>query len=226
MMNRLKKLDGTTLKLIAMLSMAFDHIGDAFFPDQIWMRAIGRLAMPIFAFCVAEGFVHTRDRKKYLLRLGLFACISELPFDLFSSGRLNLTHQNIMFTFFWAILALLCYEKLTVGGGRKRYVIGVLVLLAFTGTSVLLRLDYNLLGVGLVILFYLLREKGPLLRIGAAMVYHTLLRNMGVYWFGLLGFLPILLYNGQKGKGLKWLFYVFYPVHLLLIFLIKRYLCA
>ena len=79
---RYKLLDGTMLKLIAMISMVSDHVGDSFFPDQIWMRIIGRMALPIFAFCTAEGFIHTHDRMKYLRRMGIFALISEIPFDL------------------------------------------------------------------------------------------------------------------------------------------------
>ena len=96
-MNGVKKvqiLDGTTLKIIAMISMVFDHVGDMFFPDVMWPRMIGRLAMPIFSFFIAEGFAHTRDKKKYLGRLGLFALISEIPFDLAFDGRLGLGHQN------------------------------------------------------------------------------------------------------------------------------------
>ena len=107
-------LDGTALKLIALASMVLDHVGDNFFPGQIWMRVLGRAAMPLFAFCVAEGFCHTRNKGRYLLRLGLFALISEIPFDLVTAGEpLEFSHQNIMLTFFWAILALLCYERIT-----------------------------------------------------------------------------------------------------------------
>ena len=75
-MNDIKKyqiLDGTTLKLIAMISMVFDHVGDMFFPDAVWPRMIGRLAMPVFSFCIAEGYTHTKDKKKYLCRIGVFA---------------------------------------------------------------------------------------------------------------------------------------------------------
>ena len=219
-------LNGTALKLIAMVSMVFDHVGDNFFPDQTWMRVIGRIAMPIFAFCLAEGFCHTRDRKKYLLRMGIFALISEIPFDLVTAGRLLETgHQNIMLTFFWAILGLICYEalreKLPGGGGKA---LGAAVLLFFAGASLLLRLDYSLLAVGLIFLFYLLRDKALIWKNAAGMAFHALLRNVGIYWFGLLGFLPIFLYNGEKGRGLKWLFYVFYPGHLLLIWAIRTLL--
>ena len=225
---RFALLDATALKLIAMASMILDHVGDNFFPGQPWMRALGRIAMPIFAFFVAEGFIHTRNRLRYLRRMGVFALVSEIPFDLVTAGKvLEFSHQNIMATFFWAILALICYEKLRAGGSSAgRTVLGVAVLVAAALASLLLGLDYNLLAVGMIFLFYLLREKALPLRNLAVMAYHALLRNVGIYWFGLLGFLPLFLYNGKRGRGLKWLFYVFYPGHLLVIFLIKRLLAA
>ena len=218
-------LDGTTLKLLAMISMIFDHVGDNFFPGQTWMRIIGRIAMPVFAFCLAEGFAHTGNRGKYLMRMALFALISEVPFDLVVSGKvLEFSHQNIMFTFLFALLGLACFEKLTEKKTRAGYAAGVLLLFVFTGASLLLGLDYNMLGTGLVFIFYLLKNKAHILRCLGGAVYHILLRNMGIYWFGLLGFLPILCYNGKKGRGLKHLFYVFYPAHLLLIWLVRTFL--
>jgi hypothetical protein len=218
-------LDGTTLKLLAMISMIFDHVGDNFFPGQTWMRIIGRIAMPVFAFCLAEGFAHTRDSGKYLMRMGLFALISEVPFDLVVTGKvLEFSHQNIMFTFFLALMGLSCFEKLTEKKTRAGTAAGGFLLLAFTVLSLLLGLDYNMLGTGLVFVFYLLRNKAHALRCLAGAVCHVLLRNMGIYWFGLLGFLPILCYNGKKGRGLKQLFYVFYPAHLLIIYLVRIFL--
>lgn len=218
-------LDGTALKLLAMISMIFDHVGDNFFSGQTWMRIIGRMAMPIFAFCLAEGFAHTRDRGKYLMRMGLFALISEVPFDLVTARKvLEFSHQNIMFTFLFALLGLAFFEKLTEKKTRTGAAAGAAVLIAFTGASLVLGLDYNMLGTGLVFIFYLLRNKAHVLRCLGGAVYHVLLRNMGIYWFGLLGFLPILCYNGKKGRGLKHLFYVFYPAHLLLIWLVRTYL--
>lgn len=89
-MNSIKKyqiLDGTALKIIAMISMVFDHVGDLFFPDLMWPRMIGRLAMPLFSFSIAEGYLHTGDKIKYLCRLGIFALISEIPFDLAFEGK-------------------------------------------------------------------------------------------------------------------------------------------
>jgi len=226
--NRLALLDATALKLIAMASMVFDHVGDNFFPQLIWMRVVGRIAMPIFAFCVAEGFIHTRNRLRYLRRMGVFALVSEIPFDLVTAGKaLEFTHQNIMVTFFWAILALLCFEKILSGGKKPgRIALGAAVLLLAMGGSLLLGMDYNALAVGLIFLFYLLRNKALPLRQIAGMAYHALLRNVGIYWFGLLGFVPLFCYNGRRGRGLKWLFYVFYPGHLLLIYVLRRLLAS
>ena len=216
-------LDGTALKLIAVTAMILDHVGDNFFPDQIWMRIIGRMALPIFAFCIAEGFSHTRDRRRYLYRMGLFALLSEIPFDLVTSGKvLEFSHQNIMMTFFWAILGLMIYEQ--VRNRRYGQILGAAVLLLFPVSSLFLGLDYQILAVGLIILYYLLRNKAPLINNLAAMAYHVLLRNVGIYWFGVLGFVPVLLYNGKRGRGLKWFFYLFYPLHLLAIYILKELL--
>ena len=221
-------LDGTTLKLIAMAVMVLDHVGDVFFPEQLWMRALGRLAMPIFAFCISEGFAHTHDKKRYLMRMGAFALLSEVPFDLVTAHvPLEFSHQNIMATFFWAILGLMFFERIAGEGASKGHKIaGYIMLGVFALLSVVLGLDYNMLACGLIFLFCLLRERGPLVATAVAAVYHALLRNKGVYWFGLLGFLPILLYNGQRGRGLKWLFYLFYPGHLLLIWLVRTVLAG
>lgn len=215
-------LDGTLLKMIAMISMVFDHVGDNFFPDQTWMRIVGRIALPVFAFCIAEGFSHTHDRMKYLIRMGIFALISEVPFDLVTSGNvLESSHQNIMITFFWAILGLILFEKIRKGKGKASKVLAFIVLGLFAVSSIILGMDYNMLAVGLIYIYYLLRKKAPWWNNIAAIAYHVAMRNMGIYWFGLLGFIPVLLYNGKRGKGLKWLFYTFYPGHLLLIWIIR-----
>lgn len=220
-------LDGTALKLIAMLSMVIDHVGDIFFPELLWLRAIGRLAMPIFAFFVAEGCAHTRDKKKYLLRMGLFALISEIPFDLAFDGRLGLSHQNIMLTFFLAILALMLYDRLRGGeerAGAGRTALGVLAVAAVAVVSLLLAADYTVFGVIAVFLFYALRRRHPLVRSGVGVAFLALTRTMGYYAATGLSFIPLALYNGKRGRGLKWLFYAFYPGHLLLLYAIKRLL--
>ena len=93
-------MNGQSLKLIAMLTMVIDHIGLALFPNEMIWRYIGRIAFPIFAFLIVEGFVHTSDFKKYIGRILVFAIISEIPFNLLVSGDVfDYTHQNVFFTF-------------------------------------------------------------------------------------------------------------------------------
>ena len=224
-------LDGTMLKIIAMISMVFDHAGDMFFPDVMWPRMIGRLAMPLFSFCIAEGFAHTRDKTKYLCRLGLFALISEIPFDLAFEGRPGLGHQNIMLTFFLAVAALLLFDRIrgekTAEGGRMpvgKTVLGALAVAGIAVLALLLRADYTVFAVIAVFLFYVLRQQHPLLRSGVGVAFLALTRTMGYYVATGFSFIPLALYNGQKGKGLKWLFYIFYPGHLLLLAAIRHIL--
>ena len=222
-------LDGTTLKLIAMISMVFDHAGDMFFPDVMWPRMIGRLAMPIFSFFIAEGFSHTRDKKKYLCRLGIFALISEIPFDLAFEGKIGFSHQNIMLSFFLAVVALMLYDW--IQGGTKsevnhasigKTILGVIAVAAIAALSLLLRADYTIFAVIAVFLFYVLRQKHPLVRTGVGVAFLALTRTVGYYCTTGLSFIPLAMYNGKKGKGLKWLFYGFYPGHLLLLAAIKH----
>ncbi len=229
--NKYQVLDGTTLKIIAVISMVFDHVGDMFFPDVMWLRMIGRLAMPIFSFCIAEGFAHTRDKKKYLFRMGVFALISEIPFDLAFEGKPGFAHQNIMLTFFLSIAALMLFDR--IRGGKDagadhipvgKTVLGVLAVAAVAAAALLLRADYTVFAVIAVFLFYVLRQKHPLIRSGAGVAFLALTRTMGYYGATGFSFIPLALYNGKKGKGLKWLFYVFYPGHLLLLAAIKHIL--
>lgn len=235
-MEKLKKvqfLDGTMLKLIAMVSMVFDHVGDIFYPGLMWPRMIGRLAMPIFSFCIAEGYAHTRDKKKYLLRMGIFALVSEIPFDLAFDGAVGLSHQNIMLSFFLSILALMLFDRIRgekapdakqVSAGKT--VLGILSVAAMAVLAFLLRADYTFFAVIAVFLFYALRQKHPLLRSGVGVAFLALTRTLGYYCATGFSFISLALYNGKKGRGLKWLFYLFYPGHLLLLWLLGIVLAA
>ena len=105
------------LKLLAMALMLCDHLWASVASDQAWLTHIGRIAFPIFAFQIAEGFARTHDRKRYLLRMLAFAAISEVPFDLFYGGTVFYPfHQNVMLTFVLAILLLLGVEKFRAKG--------------------------------------------------------------------------------------------------------------
>ncbi|MBR2551159.1 MAG: hypothetical protein IKE92_14375 [Clostridiales bacterium] len=226
--DKLRVLDGTVLKIIAMVSMVFDHVGDMFFPDVLWPRMIGRLAMPLFAFCITEGYIHTSDKKKYLIRMGVFALVSEVPFDLAFEGKVSLNHQNIMLTFFMSILALMLFDLIR---GKKnedtgRYsigktILGSLVIIGTAAVAILIKADYTMFAVISVFLFYLFKDTKHFIRTGVGVAFLALTRTMGYYCTTGLSIIPLLLYNGKKGKGLKWLFYAFYPGHLLLLYLIK-----
>lgn len=226
-LEKLRILDGTSLKLIAMISMVFDHVGDMFFPGALWMRMIGRLAMPLFSFCIAEGYAHTRNKQRYLLRMGIFALVSEIPFDLAFEGRVGLGHQNIMLTFFLSILALMLFDRVR-GEGKEhaafKTLMGILCVCAVAVLALLLKADYTLFAVVAVFLFYVLRNRPALLRCGVGVGFLALTRTVGYYRATGLSLIPLLLYNGKRGRGLKWLFYAFYPGHLLLLYLLKTFL--
>ena len=224
-------LDGTALKIIAMISMVLDHIGDIFLPEAGWLRYAGRIAMPVFAFCIAEGYAHTKDRNRYMIRMGIFALISEIPFDLAFFGKVGFRHQNIMVTFFIALLALRLFDA--VRGSRSeetgRYstqktALGVNTVLAMAVLALVLRTDYSLFGVIAVFLFYVFRDAHPVIHSGAGVAFLALTRTVGCYRATGLSFLPLVLYNGKRGKGMKWLFYLFYPGHLLVLYALRAVL--
>ncbi len=225
---RFQILDGTMLKIIAMISMVLDHVGDVFFPDAVWMRAAGRIAMPLFAFCVAEGYHYTKDKIKYMRRLGAFALISEVPFDLAFSRKIDFSHQNIMLSFLIAVAALMLYDAIQDGIGpfsglkqAMRKAAGIAAVILMSILSLILKCDYTIFAVISVFLFYVLRGKPFPIPQAGGVAFLAATRTMGYYAFTGLSLIPLLLYNGKRGKGLKWLFYVFYPAHLLLIYLVK-----
>ena len=221
----------TELKILAMVSMVLDHVGDLFFPGVLWLRMAGRIAMPVFSFCIAEGYAHTRDRKRYLLRMGLFALISEIPFDLAFEGRIGFGHQNIMLTFFLSIHALELFDRIRGGKDPRterfstgRTLLGILAIGAIAVLAVFLRADYTCFAVVAVFLFYVFRDAHPAVRCGGGVAFLALTRTMSYYCATGFSFIPLILYNGKRGRGLKWLFYVFYPGHLLLLYLLQVFL--
>ena len=228
-LGKIKILDATTLKIIAIISMTIDHTGLIFFHNNYFMRSIGRIAMPIFSFFISEGYIKTKNRKKYLTRLGVFALISEIPFDLAFFGRINPGYQNIMFTFFISVLALMTFD-LICGKPEKtetvykvpRTLLGIIAAGSIGTVSVLLRTDYGIVAVLCVLIFYLFRNSKQWIRSLSGTAFLTVTNPKSFSVYAGLGFIPLLLYNGKKGKGLKWLFYIFYPGHLLILFLIKN----
>jgi len=106
MKNNKVGIDAFTLKMIAAVTMLIDHVGYIFFPQYVLLRIIGRISFPIFAFLIVEGFMHTRDVKKYIFRMIIFALITEIPFDFAFYGTFNWGHQNVLVTFLLALVAM------------------------------------------------------------------------------------------------------------------------
>lgn len=239
-------LSGTTLKFIAVISMLLDHIGAVlvyplyqnhiFANIRLWyyiyyiMRGIGRLAFPIYAFLLVEGFIHTRSKMKYALNLLLFAIISEMPFDLALGHELTHLTDNVFFTLF---LALLCiwsietaqnqlearFKENTSMQVRLGSYLGVVIVLtaAFASMAYLLDTDYDMFGVILVSVLYLFRYS----RLFQGLLGYTCFLKWA---WSFPAFFFIQFYNGKRGIGLKYFFYAFYPVHLMILYYISKYL--
>lgn len=204
-------LNNVTLKLIAITTMLIDHIGAILFPEIQLFRIIGRISFPIFCFLLVEGFHHTRSQLNYLVRLLIFALLSEIPFDLALRDVIfDWQHQNIFFTLALGLVAIFCLEELHF---RKIYTIPFgLILLA----SHFSKCDYGLAGVLLICIFYYAKEQ-PWVRIFlCGLVLYMFFGTFELY--ALIAFIPITLYNGKLGSNAKFVFYWFYPIHLLVLF--------
>ena len=215
-------LTATHLRILALFLMLLDHMWATVIPGNNWMTYLGRIAFPIFAFQAAQGYLHTHDFKGYCKRLGLFALLSEIPFNLMISGSpIFPFHQNVMLTLLLGLLACRAYDS-------KRW----LPLAGWVMLGALTLCDYGLLGVCTVLLFHILREYklGQLLMLIVINFFgyegqHLLLGGLEipVQAFAILAFIPIFLYNGEKGKGgkaLQYGSYIFYPLHMLILWLL------
>ncbi|MFA5577162.1 MAG: TraX family protein [Tissierellaceae bacterium] len=209
------------LKLIALSSMIVDHYGAIFRPGIDIYRIVGRLAFPIYAFLLVEGYFHTRDIKKYGLRLFAFALISEIPFDYAFYGGLSLVHQNIFFTLFLGLVAIYVLDNFK----KKQRFLKFILLLLTAFIAEFLHTDYGLVGIMYIIAFYIGRKfsraKGLLIS-GLILSYFNL--HSRIQQFSILS-LPILyFYNGELGprsRFLQWFFYMAYPLHLSIFYIAR-----
>lgn len=209
-------LDSFQLKCIAIVSMALDHTGAVLYPSQIWLRCLGRIAFPIFCFLIVEGFFHTRDVRRYMGRLGVFALISEIPYDLaFRGVPLEYAHQNVFFTLLIGIGMVVLLER------NREWPVKAVILLLAMWLAVLIRSDYNFRGVLLIFVFYIFHES-RWLAVTAGGFWNFLYQGV-IQKYGVLSVLPLALYNGERGRKMKYFFYIFYPAHLLLLYGISRF---
>ena len=229
-MERSRGLDGGVLKGIAAALMLTDHVGAILLPEVPVLRCVGRLAFPIFAFFIAEGYAHTRNFGRYFRRLAILAVVSEIPFNLENGAVFDPARQNVLFTFCLALLTLRGLEALGRERGFGRWAGCGLVLAAGFAAGELLRTDYGGWGVVTVALLQLCRDgkyaKLWLLLAMAAvnglgmgsLTMPVFGGEMPIQIFAVAALPVIWLYNGQAGpKGLRRAFYVFYPAHLLVL---------
>lgn len=228
-----KGLDGSRMKYIAITAMLIDHIAWGFVPINSvlgqFMHIIGRITAPTMCFFIVEGYYHTRDIKRYALRLGIFAIISQLPYYYLQTGKFELSvgpeKFNVIYTLLLSLFAVWAWNKIE-NRALKITIITVLCLLALLGDWIFIAVLYSLLFAAyrddvkkrtlwfdvlsiVMVVFSALSSRNPAIQL---------------FQIGVLLFLPLmLLYNGKRGGGTysKWIFYIFYPAHLLILGLIK-----
>ena len=214
------------LKIVACLTMILDHIKYAI-PELNNFVTIyfGRIAFPLFAFLLTEGYVHTSNLKKYYKRLIVFAIISQIPFMLFRTLVGDWKYLNIMFTLLLGLITITAYDKI-----EKKYIsIPICILVIALGE--ILRVDYGWFGVILIFLLYLFKEKKILLTISYILLItiYYIIRGFDVFYikhllyiiFTIVPLILIYLYNGKKGRSIKYFYYLFYPVHMLIFYIIS-----
>ena len=244
-MTNTKKFETTSfsLHLMAMLFMLCDHLWGTIVPGNDWLTCIGRVCFPIYAFLLVEGYFHTSNLKKYVKRLLLFAVISEIPFNLaMASSVIYPFHQNVLWSFLIALGLIHCNEK-AKGTGKLwlRIIVAVFTILAGYLLGLITMVDYYHAGILMVLTFYFFHHRnwwdyvGQLLCLGyinlellGGFGYEVVLFGETVFLtrqgLALLALIPIWLYKGKQGYHSKWwkyFCYAFYPVHLLILGLLK-----
>ena len=223
------------LKTIALASMLIDHLA-VVFPDYFpfWFRGIGRLAWPIFAFLLAEGFRHTKSREKFVMRLLAFALISEIPYDIAMGNNISfISNTNIFYTLFLGGMAICWYERMKKWYDKQTLaVIGALLPTALLAE--ILSADYGGMGVLFIFAVYAIKTKWVRMATVGALALTQFIplipaRILGIdirleYWLMIplaLATMPLVaMYNGKRGTQVKWLFYCFYPAHLAVLAII------
>lgn len=244
-MKNVFKLETTafSLHVIAMVLMLCDHLWATVISGNEWLTCIGRISFPIFAFLIVEGYFHTKNLKKYAARLLVFAVISEIPFNLVTGSRLFYPiHQNVLWTFLIAIALIHLNEKV-----KKtkpvwiRILVGMISCMFGSLIGLLTMVDYYHAGVLTVLVFYFFRGRswwhliGQFVCLGfiqtellGGLVYELSVLGATIIVhqqsFAMLSLIFIWLYQGKQGyynKFIKWFNYWFYPVHLLILGVLK-----
>lgn len=234
------------LHIFAMIFMLMDHMWATVFTNAGWLTAVGRLAFPIFAFMIVEGYTHTKNLKKYVLRLLCFALISEIPFNLMTGNSIiYYVHQNVLFTFLIGIGLIHINE---LARKKEKLWLTALTMAATTALGFVLGfvtfVDYNAAGILTVLLFYFFRGRKWWCLLGQllGLYYINVELLQGLYFevelfdhsfeivqqgLAMLSLAFIWLYNGRQGKKSKafqYFCYAFYPAHMLILWIISNFL--
>ena len=242
---KLQKIETTSasLHILAMAAMFCDHLWGTIVPGNDWLTCLGRLAFPIFAFLLVEGYFHTRNLKKYAGRLLIFALISEIPFNLaLGSSLFYPLHQNVLWSFLLSLGLIHWNEKAKAAGKVwKRLTVGLASMLLGSLLGLLTMVDYYHAGILTVLAFYFFRGRDWPSRLGQLIcLWYINIEILGGFgyelflfgrtWFftrqslALLALVPIWLYRGKQGHhstAFRYLCYGFYPAHLLILGLLK-----
>lgn len=204
--------------------MTIDHTGSILCDNETWMRIIGRIAFPLFAFCLSEGMHHTRDRKKYIFRMILFAVLSEFPYRLVGHKQ-----GNIMCTFALAMCGIMIYEQL-----MKRFdahkTVTMLVMVLPCIMAELFSVCYRMYGILVVYCMYFIQKSKKIqsdravkaVFITVTLILYPLIFGEYHQIASILAVPFIMCYNGKKGKNIPFFFYLYYPMHLVLLYLISQ----
>lgn len=243
MNSKIKCLDSFHLRVLATVCMVCSHMSSTILWGMHWLDTIGRLAFPIFAFLLTEGFLHTSNVKKYLLRLFLFALVTELPFNLMSEGGLFYPfHQNVLFTFCIALLMMIWIEK-AKDKSKLRFILRtVLAVIVGYLLGFILFVDYFGYGILMVLTFYLfhkhkygwIAELAIMVYVNweliGGLVFPTIIFgyeiNIPQQGFAILALIPIWLYNGKKkitNRKIQYACYAFYPTHMLILWILLQF---
>jgi hypothetical protein len=237
------EITAAVLHILAMVLMLCDHLWGTIVPGNDWLTCLGRIAFPIFAFMTVEGYFHTKNFKKYMLRMLVFALLSEIPFNLtMGSGLFYPVHQNVLWTFLIALSLVHWNEKAKASGKLwKRLLVGTITVLLGYILGLLTMVDYHHAGVLTVLAFYFCRGKKWWQMLGQLICLWYINVEMlsgfayEVQIFGqthfivrqglaMLALIPIWLYQGKQGyhsKAFQYFCYGFYPLHLLILGLWK-----
>jgi len=212
-------LTGNQLKLIALTSMTCDHVGLQLFPEVLLLRILGRLALPIFAYMIAEGCRYTRNRKKYLLRMASLAAVCQVVY-FFAMGSL---YQCILVTFSLSICLIYAMDRWQTRRDGISRLLALGTLVAVFALCVVLpdflpgfEIDYGLMGVLLPVLIYFGKPVQNYLLAGLILLGFA---YGGIQWCSLAAIPLLAVYNDQRGKyNIGKLFYIYYPLHLVVIY--------